>query len=61
MEEILEVMLAENDSSDDSSDSDSEDDLELLLLDTVDTSRKELGPRVHYEDISDNDFESFFR
>ena len=63
-QELLQIMLAEDDSSDEESescsDSSDDDDLELLLLQNVFTPR-ELGARVNYQDISEDDFQSLFR
>lgn len=57
-------MLAEDESSgeesESASDSSNDDDLELLLLQNVFTPR-ELGAHVNYQDISEDDFQSWFR
>ena len=63
-QELLEIMVAEDNSSgeelESGSDSSEDDDLELLLLQIVFTPR-ELGPHVNYPDISEDDFHSLFR
>ena len=63
-QELLEIMLAEDDSSgeelESGSDSSDDDDLELLLIQNVFTPR-ELGAHVNYLDISVDDFQSLFR
>ena len=63
-QELLEIMVAEDNSSgeesESGSDSSEDDDLELLLLQNVFTPR-ELGAHVNYQDISEDDFQSLFR
>ena len=63
-QELLEIMVAEDNSSGEESesgnDSSNDDDVELLLLQNVSTPR-ELGVHVNYQDISEDDFQSLFR
>ena len=63
-QELLEIMLAEDNSSgeesESGSDSSDDDDLELLLLQNVFTPR-ELSTHVNYQDIGEEDFQSLFR
>lgn len=63
-QELLEIMLAEDNSSgeesESGSDSSDDDDLELLLLQNVFTPR-ELSAHVNYQDIGEDDFQSLFR
>ena len=57
----LETMCYYDSSSDEYTSSENEDDLEILLLDSLLSSRQALGPRLHLQDVSERDCEKWFR
>ena len=59
-DQVLDIMLYDSTSSEETS-SESEDDLEFLLLDTMLTPKRSLGPHINLQDIDEFQCEQWFR
>lgn len=57
----MEAMLYDESSSDETGSSESGDDLEILLLDSLLTPNRELGPRLSLQDVEEIECEQWFR